>query len=57
MNQSHGVALCRIHERLGRGVGDGELRQFDQGELVRGGQGLGLGRKKCTAQGGQEEDT
>ena len=57
LNEGHGMALCHIHERLGRGVGGCEFDELAQGELVWGGQGLGPGRKKCTAQGGQEEDT
>ena len=51
------MALRHIHERFGGWVGGCELDQFAQGELVWGGQGLGLRRKKCTAQGGQKEDT
>ena len=50
-----GCPLRDIHERLGRGVGGCELDQFTLGELVWGRQGLGLVRKKCTAQGGHKE--
>ena len=57
MNEGHRVALCLLHQRLGRWVGGRELDDFAQGESVRGRQGLGLRRKKCTAQGGQKEDT
>ena len=57
VDEGHGMTLRHIHERLGRGVGGRELDQFAEGESVRGRQGLGLRRKKCTAQGGQEEDT
>ena len=42
LNEGHGMAERHIHQRLGRGVGGCELGQFAQGELVRGGQGLGL---------------
>ena len=49
MNQGHRVALCLLHQRFGGGVGGCELDDFTEGESVRGRQGLGLRRKKCTA--------
>ena len=53
VNQGHRVALCLLHQCFGGGVGGCELDDFAEGESVRGRQGLGLRRKKCTAQGGQ----
>ena len=57
MNQGHRVSLCLLHQGFGGRVGGRELDDFAEGESVWRRKGLGLRRKKCTAQGGQEEDT
>ena len=53
----HRMPLSSLHERFGLGMGFCEFNQLVQGELVGGGQGLGLRREDRATHGGQEEDT